>query len=164
MRLIILLASLLVCLQGADTFYEIPKILWTFWDTGFDSARLFTRMCINNMAYYSNISGWQFRFLSNQNYTNYISEENRNRLDKMYTHSKHIIGRQNWADLMRLFLIHQNGGMWIDTNSFFLGNFSWIENITKEKWVENKLTPQPEIITFSLSSVMGGNQTIIHDG
>lgn len=100
-------------------------------------------MCINNMGYYSNMSGWEFRFLSNHNYTEYISKESLARLDKMYTQSKHKLERQNWADLMRLFLIYENGGMWVDTNSFFLGNFTWIENIAKEKWLHNRLTPQP---------------------
>jgi hypothetical protein len=64
---------------------------------------------------------------------------------------------------MRLFLIYENGGMWVDTNTFFLGNFSWIENIAKEKWVINRASSEPEVITFSLSTVMGGNTTIIHD-
>jgi hypothetical protein len=143
MRLAILLATLLICLQGADTFYGIPKVLWTFWDSGFDSARLFTKMCINNMAHFSSMSGWQFHFLSNHNYTQFISEQSRNRLDMMYATSKHKIWKQNWADLMRLFLIYENGGMWVDTNSFFLGNFSWIENIAKQKLLENRLSAEP---------------------
>lgn len=84
MRLFILLSSLLILHSCTDTFYDIPKILWTFWDTGFDSARLFTRMCINNMAHYSTNSGWQFRFLSNHNYTQYISAESLQRLNRMY--------------------------------------------------------------------------------
>jgi hypothetical protein len=76
MKLFVILASLLlITTHSADTFYGIPKILWTFWDTGYDSARLFTKMCINNMGHYSSISGWEFKFLSSHNYTNYISRE-----------------------------------------------------------------------------------------
>lgn len=76
MKLIIsvILVTLLICLQAADAFYEIPKNLWAFWDSGYGSARPFTKMCINNMAHFSKLSGWNFRFLSNHNYTQFISE------------------------------------------------------------------------------------------
>lgn len=163
MRIVLIIVALLVPLQASDKFYEIPKILWTFWDSGFDSAKLFTKMCINNMAHYSRISGWEFRFLSNENYTRFLSKESLARLDNMYLNSEHKISKQNWADLMRLFLVFENGGMWIDTNSFFLGNFSWLDNIKQEKWVINRITPEPEMITFSLSTVMGGNTTTVYD-
>jgi hypothetical protein len=58
MKILLAFLSILIIISGADKFHEIPKTLWTFWDSGFDSAKLFTRMCINNMAYYSSISGW----------------------------------------------------------------------------------------------------------
>lgn len=164
MRIVwVIVALLAVRLQAADQFYEIPKILWTFWDSGFDSAKLFTRMCINNMAHFSSISGWEFRFLSNHNYSRFLSNHSQARLDSIYLNSNHKIGKQNWADLMRLFLIYENGGMWIDTNSFFLGNFSWLDDIASQQWVQNRITAQPEVITFSLSTVMGGNTTTVYD-
>ena len=81
----------------------------------------------------------------------------------MYRTSEHKISKQNWADLMRLFLVYENGGMWLDTNSFFLGDFQWLDDIAQQKWVANRLTPQPEMITFSLSTVMGGNTTTVYD-
>lgn len=143
MRIILIIVALLAPLQAVDKFYQIPKILWTFWDSGFDSAKLFTKMCINNMDHFSRISGWEFRFLSNHNYTQFLSKESLDRLDNMYLNSEHKISKQNWADLMRLFLVYENGGMWIDTNSFFLGNFSWLDNIGKEKWVMNRIAPEP---------------------
>lgn len=51
----------------------------------------------------------------------------------------------------------------MDANSFFFGNFSWIENIAKEKLLYNRLSAEPEMITFSLSSRMGGNKTKLFD-
>lgn len=83
--LIILFNILLLATASNSTFNGIPKILWTFWDSGLDSASLFTRMCVNNMQYYTNISGWEFKFLSNKNYTQYISKEGLERIDKMYS-------------------------------------------------------------------------------
>lgn len=163
MRWVWVIVVLLVVRLQAGQFYEIPKILWTFWDSGFDSAKLFTRMCVNNMAHFSSASGWEFRFLSNLNYSRFLSSDSQARLDRIYRSSVHKIGKQNWADLMRLFLVYENGGMWLDTNSFFLGNFSWLDDLASQKWVQNRITPQPEVITFSLSTVMGGNTTIVYD-
>ena len=161
--MVLIVVALLVPLRAAEQFYEIPKILWTFWDSGFDSAKLFTRMCVNNMEHFSRTSGWDFRFLSNHNYSRFLSQDSQDRLDRMYRTSEHKISKQNWADLMRLFLVYENGGMWLDTNSFFLGDFQWLDDIAQQKWVANRLTPQPEMITFSLSTVMGGNTTTVYD-
>ena len=69
MILLVLLNTILLASAFNNTANGIPKIVWTFWDSGLTSASLFTRMCVNNMQYYTRISGWDFRFLSNQNYT-----------------------------------------------------------------------------------------------
>lgn len=53
--------------------------------------------------------------------------------------------------------------MWLDTNSILFANLSWIENIDKEKWVYNRVSAEPEIITFTLNSAMGGNSTTVKD-
>jgi len=44
---------------------------------------------------------------------------------------------------MRLTLLYENGGMWLDTNSFFIGNLSWINNLDKEEHVYNKIGSEP---------------------
>jgi len=54
-------------------FKEFPKILWTYWDKGLDNAKLWTKLCLNNLRHFSQMSGFELRFLTDQNYTNYLS-------------------------------------------------------------------------------------------
>jgi len=130
MRLIVLifLALLTSITQGQTSSKPayFPRILWTFWDSGYSGMPFFSKLCLNNMAYYAQKSGWELRFLSDANITQFISPANMLRIDAMYNTSKHELRYQNRADLIRLFLLYENGGMWLDTNSFFFGDFSWI--------------------------------------
>jgi hypothetical protein len=53
--------------------------------------------------------------------------------------------------------------MWLDTNSFFVDRFTWIENIEKETSVYNKLRSDPDIVTFTYNNLYGGNKTRVID-
>lgn len=57
--------------------------------------------------------------------------------------------RQSRADILRLHLIYENGGMWLDTNSIFLNDFSWIENIDKQIDITNKIGAYPDYLAFT---------------
>lgn len=77
--------------------------------------------------------------------------------------SRYSLGRQNFADLIRLFLVHDNGGMWLDTNSFFLGDFSWIDHLDTYPLVYNRVSSRPEFLSFSHNKDFGGNKTNVTD-
>jgi hypothetical protein len=53
--------------------------------------------------------------------------------------------------------------MWLDANSFFIGDFSWIDNLDKEAHVYNRISSDPDILTFSLNKIVGGNKTSVID-
>jgi mannosyltransferase OCH1-like enzyme len=42
------------------------------------------------------------------------------------------------ADIIRLLLILKYGGLWLDINSYFLGDLSWVEN-PHQPFISNKL-------------------------
>ena len=80
-----------------------------------------------------------------------------------------MIGTKNWiigpaqrADLLRLHLLYENGGMWIDANTVFLNDFSWIENLDKQVYIDNKIGKSPEYLTFSYYPY-SKNRTIAFD-
>ena len=67
-----------------------------------------------------------------------------------------MIQTKNWkldnphkADLLRLHVIYENGGMWIDASSIFLNDFSWIENLDQQIYIDNKIGNSPEYLAFS---------------
>jgi hypothetical protein len=60
-------------------------------------------------------------------------------------------------------LLIEHGGMWLDANSFFLGNLSWIDNLSEQELVYNKITSSPEVLTFTYNELMGGNKSTVLD-
>ena len=68
-----------VAMVQASTLVEeaiapFPKVLWTYWDSGEAGMRLFTRLCVCNMAYYAKLSGWEFHLVTEATLSQYISK------------------------------------------------------------------------------------------
>jgi len=76
--------------------------------------------------------------------------------------SLHFLQPQNRADILRLVLMYENGGMWLDSNSFFINDFSWIENIQKEASIINRIGTYPDHLAFTFHPY-GGNKTKVWD-
>jgi hypothetical protein len=70
------------------TSQGFPKILWTYWDSDYASASTMTQICINNMRHYAEVSGWEFRFVTAANLTDFLTEESQAKM-------KHIIEKYN---------------------------------------------------------------------
>lgn len=81
----------------------------------------------------------------------------------MIATSKNFILLQNHVDIFRLFLLYENGGMWLDTNSFFVRDLNWIENIEKETTPYNRISNDPDVITFTYNELFGGNKSRVID-
>jgi len=45
----------------------------------------------------------------------------------------------HFADVLRILLIYEHGGMWIDANSFLLGELNWINQLNFDPLVYNRL-------------------------
>lgn len=102
------LTLLLCCLALASSANEtrFPRLLWTYWDKGFAGMSMITKMCVGNMAHFAKESGWEFRFLTDQNISDYISVGGMERLGKLWGESVHPLQFQHKADLVRLILIY----------------------------------------------------------
>ena len=112
---------------GEQRGYSFPKRLWTYWNGGEVTMKLFTRLCVHNMAYYAKKSGWEFHLVTDETLSQFVSLEGLERMNRMLTESKHHLGMANRADIIRLFLLSEHGGMWLDTNSFLLGTLDWVQ-------------------------------------
>lgn len=88
------------------------KKIWVFWWAGEDMAPDIVKACIKSIR--KNSSGHEVVMLDKNNYQNYIS------LSKIIIekHNKGIIGHAHFSDLIRLTLLAQYGGMWIDATVF----------------------------------------------
>jgi hypothetical protein len=58
------------------------------------------------------------------------------------------------ADLLRILLIEQQGGIWVDSTTIFLNGLDELENIMSRKiapLVANRFSSKPEVLLFYYS-------------
>jgi mannosyltransferase OCH1-like enzyme len=105
-----------------------PNKLWVFWNSDINKAPIFTQLCVNNIRHYAEISGWELILLNNENIYEYLTSDSSLKiLDIRDKRSDLLI--QALADIYRIFILHDNGGMWLDITSVLLHDLSWVENI-----------------------------------
>ena len=113
---------ILCCCSQSDAPQEgFPQIIWTFWDGDLSNpnTQIFLKLCLNNMRQYATKSGWQFNLVKYDNLAEYLTPESyKECLRILETISTNF--KQMRADIIRLELLKDNGGMWIDSSSFFL--------------------------------------------
>lgn len=59
-------------------------------------------------------------FVTDQTVYKYISSEGQERIKRMFATKNYVILPDVKADIFRLHLIYEHGGMWLDLNSFFV--------------------------------------------
>lgn len=69
--------------SSAELFTPFPKKLWTYYDRGLKGYK-WTTFCVNNMIHYARESGWEFNFLTDENYTKAFSTEAAARIGKIF--------------------------------------------------------------------------------
>ena len=129
---ICLLTVLVASVEGHSVF---PKIIWNWWDKGYDSAKLFTKLCFENKRRTAEASGWEFRLLNGSTLGNYLNMTLFNEVKAKLPEKK----PPKIANLVRLMLMMKYGGMWIDSDSYFLRDLSWAEQPQNTILLHNKM-------------------------
>ena len=103
---------------------EFVNCIWVCWWQGEEQAPEIVKKCINSIR--KNGNGRRVIVITEANYKDYVSfpawmEEKR---------KKGIISRTHYSDLLRLELLAEHGGIWVDSTFFCTGNaldqyFSW---------------------------------------
>lgn len=91
------------------------EVVWICWLQGFDNAPDLVKNCIASMQYH--LKDKQLIFLSAENFRDYC-EMPEYIIDKW---KKGIIGNAHFADLLRLALLIQHGGLWMDATVYMTG-------------------------------------------
>lgn len=121
--------------------------MWSYWDTGFENAELFTQLCLENQRRAAEASGWEYRLLSMDTIGEYLDmevfQQNYERLELKYP--PHV------ADLIRLMLLKKYGGLWMDASSYLARDLSWVDDPKKEKLLHNKIRDYPDVVLGAFS-------------
>lgn len=87
-------------------YKQLPKIIFTFWDTGWNKAPYVCQKCIYSWSFYN--PEYKIIKLDKKNVYKYLDS---NFLDKLW--KKNQI--QTQSDILRLNLLNKYGGIWVDS-------------------------------------------------
>lgn len=101
---------------------SIPKVIWMFWDTGFESAPDVVKLSVKSWTDMN--PDYQVRLLDNNNLHEHLGF---NFYDAFYLSTINCFPATK-ADLLRLHLLSKHGGVWADATTFCLNPLeNWLE-------------------------------------
>lgn len=108
--------------------YVIPKTIWMFWAQGYENAPNIIKKCRESWVKYN--PDWTINVLDMENLTNFLP-------DFWINFSKNIDFLKSnlaaLADLLRVNLLRQHGGVWVDATCFCcLSLDDWLTEYTKQ--------------------------------
>lgn len=97
---------------NSDACRDSNEPIWVFWWTGEDSASEIVKACIKSIR--RNANGHSVNFIDKYNIGKYVQFPAH--IDEK--HERGIIGHAAFADILRVTLLAQYGGVWIDATCF----------------------------------------------
>ena len=85
---------------------DIPKIVWMYWGSGWETAPYVVKCCANAAKHYA--PDWNIVYLTDENVGDYLVVP-----EKLYSYPVQIL-----ADWIRIALLEKYGGAWIDATAF----------------------------------------------
>ena len=93
----------------------LPKIVWTCWLQGEDKAPALVKACIHSQ--HRHLKGYEHRMLTLENYTEWITLPP----EVVSKYKRGIVPAANFSDLIRLAVLRDYGGVWLDATVFCTG-------------------------------------------
>lgn len=100
---------------------ENTKIIWTLWWQGYDNAPEIVKYCLDNMKDLAHKNGFEFYCLDESTFERYVQIPDYLKLKI----KKGYISVANISDIIRVCLLSQYGGTWIDSTVFIHSSFEW---------------------------------------
>ena len=91
---------------------DLSDVIWVCWWQGLDNAPLLVKKCVKSIK--KNAGNHKVILLTEENYKDYVT------IPKWIEKKREqgIITRTNYSDLLRLSLLAEHGGMWLDATFF----------------------------------------------
>ena len=133
--------------------YNLPNTIYFFWNTGFNRSPRLVQECFISWKRLN--PSWDVVFIDDKNVNNYVDMGRHNNL----------IGKitiQEYADILRMELLNQNGGVWVDATLFCTKPLdSWInKKINKNDLIVEK-NPDSRVMTNSFMGSLKDNYLLI---
>lgn len=142
---------LLFLFLGSCQSAWLPKIVWTYWEDPFtDKDHLMNSFSRNHKEM---LEGWELRHLNKDNMWSWL-EEIPGLKENFFSMQFQKLGQTKRANLIRLFIMHYYGGVWIDFTMTLTENLDWILDLKNNSLVQNRYGDNPDIF-FLYSSEHG---------
>ena len=123
------------------------KTVWVYWSTGMEqTAPELVKRCFRSLQ--ENLPDRQIVLLSKENYSQYVDIP-QYIVDK---YNRGIIGHVHFADLLRIELLAQRGGTWIDSTVFCMDSHVPSYMLDAEFFIFQKLKPGLDGHSTNISS------------
>ena len=103
---------------------KIPKIIWLYWNDPIDKAPPIVRMCVDLIHKFN--KNFSVRLLNEQNYKEFVSDK------EVISVMESKLNHNYKSDLLRLYLIYEYGGIYIDSSVLPFQSFEWIIDLMNE--------------------------------
>ena len=112
-----------------EQWLSLPKIIWLFYDSGFEDIPITYQLCVENLKRVAKRSGWEVKQVSSSNGHLYLDQATLNKIKYTMDNFKLIKYPTTLSDIYRLALISKHGGVYLDASFVMLENLDWIINI-----------------------------------
>ena len=101
-----------------------------FWDKGFSSSHATNQLAKRNIEKYAAPSGFRVIEVNNTNLKSYIGLSEIERIEEtLYFNNRGSKYDQTYSDLVRLALLKEHGGVYMDASFILLQDLSWLLDI-----------------------------------
>jgi len=103
---------------------KIPKIIWLYWNDPIDKAPWIVRMCVSLIHKFN--KDFSVRLLNEENYKEFVPDK------EVISVMESKLNHNYKSDLLRLYLIYEYGGIYIDATVLPFQSFEWIIKLMNE--------------------------------
>jgi hypothetical protein len=116
--IIVVIVVILFKIIHQSSSKDIPKILWTFWDS--ENIPPFIKRCTD--TWYDKNPNYDIRILNMSNIHKYLDRREIEQIKNW----KYNDSPQRLSDLIRLHVLSKHGGIWLDASIVCYENFDWV--------------------------------------
>ncbi|MBF2098498.1 MAG: hypothetical protein IGQ88_09000 [Gloeomargaritaceae cyanobacterium C42_A2020_066] len=105
--------------------HGVPKRIWMAWFQGLDAAPPIVKPCYESWRRHH--PDWHIQFLDEQNLAEFVEVD----ALRLHPHNASVITKNAYANLVRMYLLHRYGGVWVDATCFCVAPLeTWLPDYT----------------------------------
>ncbi len=137
--------------EEAQPWTSLPRKIWIYWHDGLEKSNIIYQLCADNLERYGRASGFQVNIVSDSNLNEYLSTETIQKIEYAVTHQASIVkSKYIKYDLIRLALVAEHGGIYMDLSYILLEGLEWLVNIGRypSNYIFNRYGSLPRVFMF----------------